>query len=391
MALKAKGLSGTKDALDCKFQAAPGTAKDVSKILYKTLEGDQEVWEREQFKFTIDTRQTDTATQTSDTTFSIPTSGAFPYHWLIDWGDGNKETVSGTGVLASEGIPHTYTTPKAYQITITPAGSQNAWFRAFGFSNTNAVASGANTTANRNKMVGPDSSLSVQMFANAGATYVSDFVGRYTFCICRGYGFRLGADFRFRQEWNNVLTVGHYFGNNMFGSCATLKSLPANFNLPKNLTTVGWYFGSDMFYNCPALISLPDDFNIPQGITSVGQMFCNTMFLSCTTLPKLPDNFNLPQGITTVDNYFCSNMFSNCHALVVNSKFRLPKLSQAELDKSNVFSSMFSSNTTAAVQNVPASTIINGNLTPTASKRTFSSTNTNRWSDYNSLPANWKQ
>ena len=140
----------------------------------------------EYFKFTIDTRQTNTGTSGTDKTFSIPTSNAFSYNWEIDWGDGSTNTVTGTGATSSAGITKTYAVADQYQITIRPAGSLNSWFRAFGFwNNTN----GANAQTNKNKVFSLSKPLTVAMFANVGATVVGGGVCSYMFYGCKGNNF----------------------------------------------------------------------------------------------------------------------------------------------------------------------------------------------------------
>ena len=99
---------------------------------------------QEQFKFQI-------TTTAANETFNIPVSGSDgskAYNWKIVWGDGSAtQTASGTGSSTHAGIPHKYAKAGTYEITITPAGSNDAWFAAFGFYGS---ATGANAQANRN-------------------------------------------------------------------------------------------------------------------------------------------------------------------------------------------------------------------------------------------------
>jgi len=86
---------------------------------------------QQQWKFEI-------TTYDANRTFYIPVSGGNggkAYNWNINWGDGSQnETVSGIGSLEHEGIPHIYANAGTYEITITPAESNDAWLAAFGFS-----------------------------------------------------------------------------------------------------------------------------------------------------------------------------------------------------------------------------------------------------------------
>ena len=123
------------------------------------------------FKFTIDTRMTDTLDTDpthysgTATTFAIPLSGqvggagGFPdYGWVIDWGDGTGVQVTyGTGTQDSPGIIHDYAVPGEYQITIkTPLVDTDGWMDAFGFSR---YTNGANAQSNRNMFKSIDSPL----------------------------------------------------------------------------------------------------------------------------------------------------------------------------------------------------------------------------------------
>jgi hypothetical protein len=167
MAVKTKINSSTvKEGVDFKFQASGTNAagrKDLDKILSKQSvgggAGDKLVWVRssepdtgnEFFKFTIDTRQTDTGLNGTDKTFIIPTGKSGTYNWWIDWGDGSTQTITGSGATNSAGISKSYTTAGQYQITIRPAGSLPYWFRAFGFSPVSST-SAAHVAVNKNKV-----------------------------------------------------------------------------------------------------------------------------------------------------------------------------------------------------------------------------------------------
>jgi hypothetical protein len=106
-------------------------------------------WAEEKFQFKVAIRKTDGE-------FYIPLSGFLngnstkTYNWNIDWGDNTPpQTPSGTQNIT--GISHTYSTAGEYTITITPAGSTDAWLGAFGFSN--STTTGANTQENRDRVI----------------------------------------------------------------------------------------------------------------------------------------------------------------------------------------------------------------------------------------------
>jgi len=226
-----------------------------------------------------------------------------------------------------------------------------------------------------------------------GLTYVL-----ICFYNCKGVGFNVGANFGFTSEWDNVTVVGAYFLRYMFYGCSMLTTLPSDFNIPQSIMTVGNNFCHCMFYGCSSLITLPNNFNLPPNIITVGDAFCRLMFHNCTSLGVLPAYFSIPQGITSVGASFCGEMFQGCDhdSFMVNAAFMFPLLMQSELDKTDVFYRTFrcATNKTYPLQNTLALIILNGNPTPSSNRQTFSTYNAtqgaNRWSDYNSLAAEWK-
>jgi len=132
---------------------------------------DHDITEKgELFKFTIDTRMTDTLFAEGDipdtnpahfagtaTLFRIPTGGRVngvgdhAYDWIVNCGDGQPDRmVSGTGSLYDDnGIICNYSIPGQYQITIKPNGPATpGWLDAFGFSPSNL--GGAHIGSNKN-------------------------------------------------------------------------------------------------------------------------------------------------------------------------------------------------------------------------------------------------
>ena len=368
MTRKVKTSSGFSNIADRKISNGNGTFTDVKRRVVKQNGVWETVWERvsEEFKLTIDTRQTDAGLIGSTTTFSIPTSGVYAYDWNIDWGDGTVQRAIGTGSNTSAGITHTYATGGQYQITIKPAGVASSWFRAFGFwSNTN----GANVQTNKNKVVSLDTPLTVSMFATPGATIVANDVCRNMFYSCRGVNFAPGTGFGFDASWNNVTTVGNLFCSGMFQSCNGIA------------------------------FTMNSVFNLPQSITTVGTNFCQQMFQSCNgSVFTMNSVFNLPQSITTFNECFCYQMFSYCvhDNFQVNSVFRFPCLSPQNLSVPDMFYQTFYCDISKAYsrQNVSITQILNGNSTPTDARQTFTTYNAtqgaNRWSDWSSVAANWK-
>ena len=134
-------------------------------------------------------------------------------------------------------------------------------------------------------------------------------------------------------------------------------------------------------------------FNLSQGITTVGTEFAYAMFSGVTGASFTMNSvFNLPQGITTVSNNFATGMFSGVTgaAFRINDVFKFPKLSQTEVDKSNVFSSTFSG-LNIDISNRQSRTIesiVNGNPVPSSNKNTFGTSN-NTFIDRPYAPTQW--
>ena len=391
----------------------------------------------EEFKLVIDTRQKDTGLSGTSTLFIIPTGNTGAYDWSIDWGDSQTEKASGTGSNSSVGVSHTYATAGQYTITITPNGSIDAWFAAYGFG-TSSIIGTAHEGANRQKVVSCLSQITPLMVGTeeqvTSGTLGNNVCQRW-FDRCTGKGFNLGNEFGFSQEWKGITTVGNNFCSIMFSDCHSLTALSANLSLPQNITTVGDYFCYQMFYNCSFLTALSANFNLPQKITTVGTYFCDNMFKGCAALATLSDNFNLPQSLTTVMNYFCSDMFNGCTLLgVLPNSFNLPQnlitvgtnfcwqmfylctnddfkvpagfkfpqgLLQTEVDKGGVFTYMFHVTTNKTWQLAGDAAAIVGSLpVPVSSRLTFRTGSyagnsdtygPSRWgAGFTGLHANWK-
>ena len=322
-----------------------------------------DVLNSEHFKFTIDTRQTNTATLTTDKTFIIPVNIGFSYHWNIDWGDNTAmETVQGTGGKSSEGIPHEYEEPGTYQITIRPSAQLaeiRGWFGAYAFADTSERVAPFNTWANRYKVVSVDSLITPTMYGEIRASDgrlvfpgTNTAVGYvcYGLCAgCAGWNFNMGKGFGFSPEWNAV--------KELYGS---------------------WSFGY-MFQGCSSpVFTMNQTFQIPQNLTyHGGQQAYREMFRDCS-------------GV----------------AFQVNDVFKFPTIYQSQLDTTGNFLSVFNvvlttSNAASRLQKRTIASIIGTALTPSASKTTFRSSSSTdaavrdavgrlRWSDWDAIAANWK-
>jgi hypothetical protein len=254
-----------------------------------------------------------------------------PYNWNIDWGDGSSiEAASGSSAADSAGIGHAYAVAGTYQITISPAGPEDAWFGAFGFRDN---TDGANSQDNKNRLVSVDSPIHPLMTrtqAQINGNTAPSYEWAYTFYGCQNPAFTMGPDFRFSPEWDGITTAGSYFASGMFNDCSgaafTMNSV---FTLPPGITTAGIYFAYGMFSNCSgAAFTMVTGFNLPQGITTAGNKFAYEMFNICGGAAfTMNDVFNLPPGIITAGDDFANYMFNGCAgaAFTMNDVFNLPQ------------------------------------------------------------------
>jgi hypothetical protein len=281
----------------------------------------------EEFLMTINTRQTNTsATGTTQTTFSVPVGNAYAYNWLVEWGDGTSGVFSGVGSKTNGEVNHTYAVGGTYQIRITPAGSTDAWFRAFG-RNTDWDGSGGSAAANMNKIVSPDSVLTPLMFGTAAevaAGVLGDGILYYTFRGANGIAFTMGANFGFSESWNAIHTAGYQFASSLFqGVTSPVFNMNAVFNLPQGLTGNQTYFIRLIFHG------------VNGAAFQVNDIF---------TLPPNTTDYTLTVGVDLI--------FDNL----------------------------------TAPQNRTAASIINGAPTPATARNAFSPA----FPDYDTLPDNWK-
>jgi uncharacterized repeat protein (TIGR02543 family) len=348
-------------------------------------------WSEQFFQFTVQTTA-------ANETFFIPVGGYLndpstvkPYTWNIDWGDGSVvQNASGSSASNSAGIDHAYATAGTYRITITPAGSEDAWLGAFGFGTT----FGTNSQANRNRLVSVDSPIRPLMTrtqAQLDAGTAPSYEWAYTFYGCQNPAFTMGPDFTFSSEWAGITTAGDSFAYNMFSGCSgAVFTMNDVFNLPSNISTADFFFAYYMFYYCSgAAFTMNDIFNLPQNITTAGSGFAYHMFYNCSGAAfTMNDIFNLPQNITTVDDYFACGMFYYCSGagFLVNGVFKFPPSGSSGTD---AFKQTFSLGSSTHTQTRTAESIINGRAAPGSDMNTFGPAGA--WSDYNSINVNWRE
>ena len=277
------------------------------------------------FAFTINTRLDASGglTGTTPNVFSIPTSNPSPFNWTIDWGDGGAtQTVSGTGASNSAGIPHTYSAPGEYRITILPNGTAaNGWFKAFGFwTNTN----GANANPNKYKFRSINTPFTTMMRRNSSLpdSWDSSFINIF-YGATNGLGIPTGLFDSLNTTNGTSFSYMFRFTFMFYAYNSTTGTIPAGlFDSidTTNGTSFGSMFGStfsNYAYNSttgtiPA--GLFDSIDTTNG-TSFGSMFrftfSNYAYNSTTgTIPAgLFDSLNTTNG-TNFGSMFNST-FSN--------------------------------------------------------------------------------
>ena len=230
--------------------AAPDNPADVPGLFHSNPASTIStcVGQSECFAFTINTRLDESGglTGTTPNVFSIPTSNPSPFNWTIDWGDGGAtQTVSGTGASNSAGIPHIYSAPGEYRITILPNGTAaNGWFKAFGFwTNTN----GANANPNKYKFRSINTPFTTMMRRNSSLpdSWDSSFINIF-YGAANGLGIPTGLFDSLNTT--NGTSFGYMFGSTFqyYAYNSTAGTIPAGL-FDSIDTTNGTNFGS-MFY-----------------------------------------------------------------------------------------------------------------------------------------------
>ncbi|GHU15123.1 hypothetical protein FACS1894163_00790 [Spirochaetia bacterium] len=285
----------------------------------------------------------------SSGSFTIPTNNTWAYDWTIDWGDGNIDTVTGTGA-ADAGISHTYTSNPQYTIEIT--ANSNTGHAAFGFG---SGSGGANATANKQRLLKAlghiNENTSVTDFPNAWSNCFNNctnlnevspnllpavpngtssiFYGMFEGCAGLS---SLPAGFQLPAVSNGT----SFIFSRMFSGCTNLSSLPAAFQLPAVPNGTSYIFAS-MFSICTNLSSLPAAFQLPAVPNGTSYIFWD-MFLGCTSLSSLPAAFQLP-AVPNGTSYIFRGMFANCTNLSsLPAAFQLPAVPNGT---SSIFSEMF--------------------------------------------------
>ena len=277
------------------------------------------------------------------------------YDWNISWTDGPavNSAVYAYDVrtdigdvrpgqnLAVEGIPIHFTTAGTHTITITPNGSQDKWFAAFGFGYTPYSSAGNNVTNSAGnkgmltKLVSPITPLMTRAAGNINEILSHEWANAFINCV----NITMGPEFTFRPDaWNSVTRVGYGFAWSMFeGVNGSAFTMGESFNLPQNIDTTAQAFAERMFYGCSgAAFNMNSIFNLPPKIRNVAstvttgkfEFFAVEMFGGCSGDSfTMNADFNLPPGIENVHGCFATRMFDRCGgaAFTMNEVFNFPQ------------------------------------------------------------------
>jgi hypothetical protein len=245
--------------------------------------------------------------------FNIPLAGVNgststyqPYNWIINWGDGTNQTVSGTGGK-SESIPHTYTdSVTTHTIIITPNGkATQGWLNAFG------CDIGNNTNSAKIKSINSQITTNMRTMA--------------PYCCYRMF-YRCTGLTSLPENLLPATTLAKNCYQYMFWYCSGLTSLPENLLPATTLADNCYYY---MFWNCSKITSLP---KLPA--TTLASVCYSNMFDSCTKITSIPSNL-LPATTLVFKCYY--NMFSNTGLTSIPSNL-LPATTLV----SNCYEGMFS-------------------------------------------------
>jgi hypothetical protein len=295
----------------------------INGVKHNAYIGGQKIWE--------DVPQLFSITVQDNGSFNVPLRGVNggasvyqPYNWLIDWGDGNIEPVSGTGG-SSASIAHTYTDGlNTHTIIIEPNGTTQGWLNAFGTGNFDATNSAKIKSINSkiNRLMRTAGQYShYQMFRSCvgltsipedllPATVLTGNCYRNMFYGCNGLT-------SIPEKLLPSLTLADGCYMYMFGYCAGINSIPENL-LPATDLVANCY--RSMFEACNGLTSIPEKL-LPAMTINSGSY--QNMFSECTKLTSIPEKL-LPS--MELFSYCYYMMFYNCTGLTSIPEDFLPAI-----------------------------------------------------------------
>jgi len=270
------------------------------------------------------------------------------YNWIVDWGDGIIETVSGSSSIFNwYGLTHKYLATGKYTIIIKPVIDNYTWAGSFG------VGMGSSATWSE--------LISVDYVTNKGFMQSNNSYGDYYMSyIYHKTGITYPA--------NEVKTVSE-----------------------DNITNISPRFKYSKYTSCTKLLITETEW-LPPNIISIETMFRQAQYSNCNLLLETSAEY-LPDNITTIDNSFRYGQYQNCNNLLISNHVHI-RMNEF-LNGSNNYYNMFRCQTTKSTPdtmpkykdklgNVYSIT----NLTPSARK--YYCTNRTGIDGYASLHANWK-
>ena len=232
----------------------------------------------------------------------------------VDWGDNTTpDTITGSSLLKSLGVPHAYASEGNYTISILATGNNKYIFSgsaSYQLLRKNDTQNENRTYSNTIKHVriGNNAGIESYAFVYCGSLLsitIPDSItsiGSYAFNYCYSLSSVAIPD--------GITSIG----STAFSSCYSLSSVA----IPDGITSIGssafsscyslsriiipdrvTSIGNNAFYNCQSLSSIA----IPDGVTSMG----NSVFANCYSLSSIV----IPDGIKSIGN----NVFQNCYSL----------------------------------------------------------------------------
>jgi hypothetical protein len=239
----------------------------------------------------------------SDSQFILPLkygSGTARHELVINWGDGNVQTITGTaGITAQyQGLPHAYSAAnRNYTIKITgttylTTAENDSYFGLGFYSGSNGYNAVANKAKIKKLLGTPDALMSASIPSKTYCYY-------NMFYACTGL---TGIPATLLP----ATTLATYCYRGMFYGCTGITEIPATL-LPATTLASSCYY--NMFYGCTGLTEIPA--TLLPATTLVSQCYYN-MFRNCTGLTEIPATL-LPA--TTLAGYCYYGMFYACAGL----------------------------------------------------------------------------
>ena len=215
--------------------------------------------------------------------FSLTTSNSL----VIDWGDGKKEPITGSGAL---NVTHKYEEIGDYVIAFEVAEGC-----ILGLSSKQGSSSSYTPLLGTNVVY---CNMLKKAEVGSGVTSIGNSTFQYCYSLSsvvipQGVTKIDSSAFYYCYSLSSVVIPQGVtsIGQSVFQHCSSLSSVV----IPQGVTKID----TQAFSSCSSLSSVV----IPQGVTSIGQ----NVFSSCSSLSSVV----IPQGVTKIDN----SVFYNCYSL----------------------------------------------------------------------------